>query len=157
MSERSRQVTEDIWEFFGYLANSFLFLLLGVQIGERNFVAAFTGIGLAIVGVVVGRAIMILLFISLHDLLARWLQKKPLPTLLSALARLQPLPARWRPILLFSGLRGALSLALVLSLPATLPSRALLQNIVYGVVLVTLLGQGIGLRFFLPQWKKGEQ
>lgn len=157
MSERSRQVTEDIWEFFGYLANSFLFLLLGVQIGERNFVAAFTGIGLAIVGVVVGRAIMILLFVSLHDLLARWLEKKPLPALLSALARLQPLPARWRPILLFSGLRGALSLALVLSLPATLPSRALLQNIVYGVVLVTLLGQGIGLRFFLPQWKKGEQ
>lgn len=157
MSERSRQVTEDIWEFFGYLANSFLFLLLGVQIGERNLTAAFAGIGLAIVGVVVGRAVMILLFLSLHDVLASWLEKKSLPGLLSLFARLKPLPARWRPILLFSGLRGALSIALVLSLPTTLPARNLLQNIVYGVVLVTLLGQGIGLRFLLPRWKKGEQ
>jgi CPA1 family monovalent cation:H+ antiporter len=157
MSERSRQVTEDIWEFFGYLANSFLFLLLGVQIGEHNIVAALAAIGLAIAGVVLGRAIMILLFISLHDVFAIWVQKRRLLPLLSALSRLKPLPRRWRPILLFSGLRGALSLALVLSLPATLSARTLLQNIVYGVVLVTLLGQGIGLRFLLPQWKKGEQ
>ncbi len=66
--------------------------------------------------------------------------------------RLRVVPAGWRPVLLFSGLRGALSLALVLSLPATLPQRALLETIVYGVVLVTLVGQGIGLRIVLPVW-----
>ncbi len=59
-------------------------------------------------------------------------------------------PALWRPVLLFSGLRGALSIALVLSLPAALPQFSLVETIVYGVVLVTLVGQGILLRLVLP-------
>jgi CPA1 family monovalent cation:H+ antiporter len=157
MSERTRQVTQDIWEFFGYLANSFLFLLLGVQIGERNLVPALLGIGLAVVGVIVGRAVMVYTLLPLHDALARWIEQKTLPASFSSLSCLTPLPSRWRPIFLFSGLRGALSIALVLSLPSTLPGRELLQGIVYGVVLVTLLGQGIGLRILLPRWKQGEK
>ncbi len=60
-------------------------------------------------------------------------------------------------MLLLSGLRGALSIALVLSLPTTLPERGLLEAIVYGVVFVTLLGQGVGLRVLLPRWSKGEK
>ena len=57
--------------------------------------------------------------------------------------------------MVLSGLRGALSLALVLSLPETLAQRNLLTDIVYGVILVTLLGQGLTLRFLLPRWKDG--
>ncbi len=157
MSERTQQVTQDIWEFFGYLANSFLFLLLGVQIGERDLVRALAGIGLAVGGVIVGRAVMIYTLLPFHNTLACWIQQRRMPALFSSLLRLTPLPLRWRPILLFSGLRGALSVALVLSLPSTLPGRELLQDVVYGVVLVTLLGQGIGLRVLLPRWRKGEQ
>jgi len=156
MSERTQQVTQDIWEFFGYLANSFLFLLLGVQIGESHLLQALAGIGLAILGVVIGRAAMIYTLLPLQDALARLVQRKTRLVRRSFLAPLAPLPPRWRPIFLFSGLRGALSIALVLSLPSTLPEREFLQDIVYGVVLVTLLGQGIGLRVLLPQWKKGE-
>jgi CPA1 family monovalent cation:H+ antiporter len=55
--------------------------------------------------------------------------------------------------MVLSGLRGALSLALVLSLPETLAQRNLLTDIVYGVILVTLLGQGLTLRVLLPRWK----
>jgi len=55
--------------------------------------------------------------------------------------------------MVLSGLRGALSLALVLSLPQELAQRNLLTDIVYGVSLVTLLGQGVTLRFLLPRWK----
>ena len=55
--------------------------------------------------------------------------------------------------MVLSGLRGALSLALVLSLPQELAQRNLLTDIVYGVILVTLLGQGLTLRFLLPRWK----
>jgi CPA1 family monovalent cation:H+ antiporter len=64
------------------------------------------------------------------------------------------LPRRWRPLLLLSGLRGALSLALVLSLPSIVPQAGLLTRIVYGVVLFTLLVQGIGLRLLLPRWPR---
>jgi monovalent cation:H+ antiporter, CPA1 family len=116
MSERTRDAAHIVWEFAGYLANSFLFLLLGVQIGAASFAQALPGILWALVAVVVGRALII-----------------------------------------YTLLRGALSIALVLSLPAVLAQRDLLEGIVYGVVLVTLLGQGIGLRFLLPRWPKAEE
>ena len=50
------------------------------------------------------------------------------------------------PLMVLSGLRGALSLAL--------EQRNLLTDIVYGVILVTLLGQGLTLRVLLPRWKE---
>jgi CPA1 family monovalent cation:H+ antiporter len=157
MSETTQQAAHDVWEFLGYLANSLLFLLLGIQIGEANLLQALAGTGLALAGVVIGRAGMIYTLLPLHDALARWIsRKRSQMTSSSQSLHLEPLPPRWRPILLFSGLRGALSIALVLSLPAALPGRGLLQGIVYGVVLVTLLGQGIGLRVLLPRWKRGE-
>ncbi len=97
---------------------------------------------------------MIYALVPLHDAFARRMLTASRPSFL--LPCPMPLPRRWRPILLLSGLRGALSVALVLSLPTTFPQRGLLESIVYGVVLVTLLGQGIGLRLLLPQWSKGE-
>ncbi|MDQ2885444.1 MAG: cation:proton antiporter [Chloroflexota bacterium] len=154
LSERALQASHDVWEFFGYLANSLLFLFLGIQIGESHLLQSLVAIGLALIGVIIGRAAMIYLLVPLHDALARRLAQNKTGS--SLFAPLQPLPRRWRPVILLSGLRGALSIALVLSLPATLPERGLLEAIVYGVVLVTLLGQGIGLRVLLPRWGKGE-
>jgi Na+:H+ antiporter len=120
-------------------------LLLGVQIGAHGLLPALAGIGWAVLGVLVGRAAMIYLLLPLYNSVTRrWPGR-------GRLAR-RPIPRAWRPLLLFSGLRGALSLALVLSLPTTLAARPLLESIVYGVVLVTLLGQGIGLRIVLPLW-----
>ncbi len=157
LSDRARQASHDVWEFLGYVANSFLFLFLGIQIGEHSLLQALTGIGLALVGVVVGRAAMIYTLVPLHDAVARRLARQTTTKSPFLFSRPEPLPRRWRPILLLSGLRGALSVALVLSLPAALPDRGLLEGIVYGVVLVTLLAQGVGLRFLLPHWSKGEQ
>jgi CPA1 family monovalent cation:H+ antiporter len=149
MSERTRAVTEDVWEVAGYLVNSLLFLLLGVEIGAHGIRSALPAIGWAVLGVLAGRAAMIYLLIPAYNIAARRIRARN--RFVRAL-RLRVVPARWRPVLLFSGLRGALSLALVLSLPASFPQRALLEEIVYGVVLVTLVGQGIGLRIVLPVW-----
>jgi CPA1 family monovalent cation:H+ antiporter len=156
-SDRARQTSQDVWEFFGYVANSFLFLFLGIQIGESSLIQAVAGIGLTLAGVVVGQAMMIYTLLPLHDAFARRLARNISVKKASLFLCPQPLPRRWRPVLLLSGLRGALSVALVLSLPATLPDRRLLENIVYGVVLVTLVGQGIGLRVLLPYWSKEEK
>ncbi len=143
MSERTRAVTEDVWEVAGYLANSLLFLLLGVQIGAHGLLPELPGIGWAVLGVLLGRAAGSYVLLPLYNAAARrWPGR-------GRWAR-RPVPPAWRPLLLFSGLRGALSLALVLSLPAAVAARPLLESIVYGVVLVTLLGQGIGLRIVLP-------
>lgn len=157
LSEHAVDAADDVWEFIGYIANSLIFLLLGVQIGESHLIEALPGIGWALVGVVVGRAAMIYIFLPLHDALARRLDSKRLSKPTRDFPLAMPLPRRWRPIILLSGLRGALSIALVLSLPTALPQLDLLQSIVYGVVLITLLGQGIGLRMLLPLWSKGEK
>ncbi len=178
MSARTREAASDIWQFTGYLANSFLFLLLGLQLSAANLLPALPAIGWAVVGVVGGRALMIFLSLRLYDRLARWLAAPSMPivaTPTQAKARAEPrmrsmrrrvvqrlrahwrgaliaFPRLWRPLVLFSGLRGALSIALVLSLPAVFPLRSQLEAIVYGVVLVTLVGQGALLRLVLPHW-----
>jgi monovalent cation:H+ antiporter, CPA1 family len=152
MSPRTIEAADDVWEFINYLANSLLFLLLGFELALTNLVQSFPGIFFGVLGALIGRVLMIYVFIPLQDVLARWwahrtLKRNP------RLTRPRPIPPAWRPVMVLSGLRGALSLALVLSLPETLAQRNLLTDIVYGVILVTLLGQGLTLRVLLPRWK----
>jgi CPA1 family monovalent cation:H+ antiporter len=61
----------------------------------------------------------------------------------------RPLPLGWLHVLNWSGLRGAVAVALALSIPETTPDRELLQGIVFGVVLFTLLVQGTTAARFL--------
>ena len=152
MSPRTIEAADDVWEFINYLANSLLFLLLGFELALTNLVQSFPGIFFGVLGVLIGRVLMIYVFIPLQDVLARWWAHRTL-TRSPRLTRPRPIPPAWRPVMVLSGLRGALSLALVLSLPETLAQRNLLTDIVYGVILVTLLGQGLTLRVLLPRWK----
>ncbi len=79
MSERTRVVVDDVWEFIGYIANSLLFLLLGMQIGGSHIGPAFVPLLWAIGGVIVGRAVMIFLMLTLHDGIARRYAHYPPP------------------------------------------------------------------------------
>ena len=152
MSPRTIEAADDVWEFITYLANSLLFLLLGFELALTNLVQSFPGIFFGVLGALIGRVLMIYIFIPLQDVLARWWAHRTLKRS-PRLTRPRPIPPAWRPVMVLSGLRGALSLALVLSLPETLTQRNLLTDIVYGVILVTLLGQGLTLRALLPRWK----
>jgi len=152
MSPRTIEAADDVWEFISYLANSLLFLLLGFELALTNIVQSFPGIFFGLLGALIGRVLMIYAFMPLQDVLARWWARR-ISRQLSRLPRPRPVPSAWRPVMVLSGLRGALSLALVLSLPTALEQRNLLKDIVYGVILVTLLGQGLTLRVLLPRWK----
>jgi Na+:H+ antiporter len=152
LAPRTIEAADDVWEFITYLANSLLFLLLGFELSLTNLVQSFPGIVFGVFGALIGRVLMIYVFVPLHDVLARWWVHRTL-TRSPRLTRPRPIPPAWRPVMVLSGLRGALSLALVLSLPEALAQRNLLTDIVYGVILVTLLGQGLTLRFLLPRWK----
>jgi len=55
------------------------------------------------------------------------------------------IPLNWNFVLMWGGIRGALSMVLALSLPAGLPHRELLINLVFGVVLLTILVQGLSI------------
>jgi CPA1 family monovalent cation:H+ antiporter len=51
----------------------------------------------------------------------------------------------WRHVVAASGLRGALSLALAVSLPAETPLRPQIVDAVFGAVCITLVAQGLAI------------
>lgn len=53
------------------------------------------------------------------------------------------LPFSWQHVLVWGGLRGTIALALVLNVPADVPGRETLQVVTFGVVLLSLVGQGL--------------
>ena len=56
--------------------------------------------------------------------------------------RLTTVPIGWLHVMFWAGLRGAVAVAMALSLPDSFPQRSLLQEITFGVVLFTLFVQG---------------
>ena len=61
------------------------------------------------------------------------------------------IPRPWLDVVFWSGLRGAVAVAMALALPTDIPQRALLQQIVFGVVLFTLLVQATTIARLVPR------
>src|SRR6476620_948173 len=121
---------DTVWEFFAYLLTAVVFLLVGLAIPPVRLLDAIGPFAWAIVGILVGRAIVV------YGLLGGLSRLVPGPGLVEAV------PTGWLHVLFWAGLRGAVAVAMALSLPADIPQRALLQEITFGVVLFTLLVQG---------------
>ncbi len=128
MSPTTRLALLTFWEYIAFLLNSAIFLLIGLQVDLFNLALNLLPIGIAVAAVLLARAIVVY---------GLGLIVLPLPPVL---------PLRWLHVLFWSGMRGALSLAVVLSLPLDLPARPLLLNLTYGVVLFSLLVQGLTMR-----------
>jgi len=124
MSPTTRIVLYNFWEYITFLVNSLVFLLIGMQVDIPALLGAWQPILWAIGAVLLARLIVI------YGL--SWITGR----------LTEPISWRWRHILAWGGLRGALSLALALSLPATFgPDRDLLNTMAFGVALFTLLVQ----------------
>ncbi len=150
ISQQAADAVDTVWDFLAFVANSLLFLVLGAEIGSASILGALVPIIWAVIGVIVGRALIVYALLPAHDAFAHWLeQRRP-----HSRVRGRPIaiPRGWRPLITLAGLRGALSLALALNLSTSLPDVTLIQQMTYGVVLVTLLGQGVGMRVILPRW-----
>ncbi|MBK6430295.1 Na+/H+ antiporter [Candidatus Amarolinea dominans] len=100
MSPTTRIVLFNFWEYVAFLANSFIFLLIGLQVNVPTLLANWQPIAWAIVAVLAARSIVTY---SLGWVVNRFSD---------------PLPLRWLHVLNWGGLRGAIALALALSLPA---------------------------------------
>jgi CPA1 family monovalent cation:H+ antiporter len=152
MSEQTRSDVETFWRMLAFLANVLIFLLLGVQFHTFAH-ALFTSPGLSIwivslvaISVVLLARFLLVLVLTVHSWL--FLPRRGSQQGEALLAQ-QPLPRAWQLLVFWSGLRGALSLALVLAIPLDVPSREVLVVSTSAVVLFTLLVQGLSLRWVL--------
>lgn len=127
MSASTRLAVGSFWEYLAFAVNSVVFLLIGIEVTVVNVLGSLWGVLGAAVIVLVGRAVAVYsLSVAANGLGER-------------------IPGPWQHVLVWAGLRGALSMALVLGLPATLPGRDLLVVLTFGVVLLSLLVQGLSL------------
>jgi CPA1 family monovalent cation:H+ antiporter len=121
---------DTVWEFIAYLLTAVVFLLVGLAIPPALLLDSIGPIAWAIVAILIGRALVVYLLLGG----ASRLTHRP--------GIAERVPTGWLHVLLWAGLRGAVAVAMALSLPADLPQRELLQEITFGVVLFTLLVQG---------------
>ncbi len=142
MSPTTKIVLFNFWEYIAFLATSLVFVLIGTKLGTPLLIVKFIGpILVAVVAVVVARAIVVYGLLWLPHLSGREFH----------------VPLSWRHVLFWGGLRGAIGLALALSLPAALDERELLLVMTFGVVLFTLLIQGTTIGFVLKRLRLGEK
>jgi CPA1 family monovalent cation:H+ antiporter len=130
MSETGSSAIDTIWEFLAYLLTAVVFLLVGLAIPPARLLDSIVPIAWGIAGILVGRALVVYVLLGVASRLA------PRPGMADIV------PTGWLNILFWAGLRGAVAVAMALSLPADVPQRDLLQEITFGVVLFTLLVQG---------------
>ncbi|HEY9844934.1 MAG TPA: cation:proton antiporter, partial [Candidatus Caenarcaniphilales bacterium] len=127
LSASSQITLLSFWEYAGFGVNTFIFLLIGIEIDPVTLWRTLPAVLLAVVAYQVGRAI------AVYPLLAgiRWFDR--------------PIPLGWQHVLFLGNIKGSLSMALALSLPATLAERGELIALVFGAVLLSLLGQAVSL------------
>jgi CPA1 family monovalent cation:H+ antiporter len=136
MSERTRRLLDDLWEYVGFVVNAVVFLLVGFTTNLSSLAAAAGPVVVSIVSVVLARVVVVVV---------------P-PELLRLTRRLRVVTSRGeRAVLIWGGLRGALTITLALALPSSIADRQLLIAMAFGVVLFTLLVQGMTLKFVIQR------
>jgi Na+:H+ antiporter len=128
LSSMAQSLLGDVWEFAAFLVNSILFLLIGLLVSPRSLIHSVNVLAWAIFAAIVGRLVVVY----------------GLGLVLRAVRH--NLVLRHSHLVFWSGLRGALSIAIVLTLPVAFPYRDLFLQMTLGVVLFTLLVQGLTLK-----------
>jgi len=125
MSPTTRIVVFNFWEYAAFLANSFIFLLIGLQIHLPVLFQYWQHSLWAILAILLARAFGVY-----------------------GLSRfVSDIPLKWQHVLYWGGLRGAIALALALSLPESLlQGSEPIQVMAFSVVLFTLLVQGLTMK-----------
>jgi CPA1 family monovalent cation:H+ antiporter len=129
MSPTTKITLSSFWEYTAFLANSLVFLLMGMKVNLSLLGQYSRPIAWAIVAV----------------LLARALVSYVVPLVGRTLSRAR-LPLSWRHVLFWGGLRGSLSVAVALAIPGTVAGRDQILVLTFGVVLFSLLVQGLTIR-----------
>lgn len=130
MTVTTRVPLLSFWSYIAFVVNSLIFILIGIEV-NRSALTSFPlwEVGFGFLAVLVARALTVALF--------SWLGNR---------FGTQRVAAADQGVLIWGGVKGSLSMALALSLPLALGARSELINLVFGVVVLSLLVQGLSMR-----------
>ncbi|MFL6752512.1 MAG: cation:proton antiporter [Sphingomicrobium sp.] len=138
ISAEGRDRVRYAWEYFAFLANSFVFILIGMNAANQPLAdLGSVAVAVAIVLVLAGRALSVYPIAALFRR-SRW-----------------RLPAAYQHTLFWGGLRGALALALALALPITVPERDAIIVTAFVVVAFSILVQGLTMPWLIKRFQLG--
>ena len=128
IASATREAVEEFWEYAAFVANSLIFLLIGMRLANQNYEFVLLPAVIAIVIVTVGRAIAIypLCFVFARSKLR--------------------IKSQHQHILFWGGLRGALALALALGLTSDVPGREAIITVAFAVVAFSIFVQGLTIK-----------
>jgi CPA1 family monovalent cation:H+ antiporter len=136
-----------VWEIVQFVLNAALFVLVGLQLPSvMDGIAAMATESIVIDAIAVSATVIAVRFLWVYpaEYVPRFLSKR--------LRDRDPYPPWWMPaIVAWTGMRGAVSLAAALAIPATIdaggpfPQRDLIIFLTYAVIAATLILQGMTL------------
>ncbi|MFQ5579131.1 MAG: cation:proton antiporter [Nitrospiria bacterium] len=132
MSDKTREHLDTFWELVDEILNASLFVLLGLEILILNVTLGYFAAGLIMIPIV---------------LLSRFITVSIPILILRTYRTFSPGVIK---ILTWGGLRGGISVALALSLPAGKP-RDIVLVMTYGVVIFSIIVQGLTIKRLLPK------
>ncbi|MEG5016391.1 MULTISPECIES: sodium:proton antiporter [unclassified Microcoleus] len=121
------------WEYAGFGVNTFIFLLIGIEINPLTLWRILPSILFVILAYQLGRILSVYLLLAA----LRWFDR--------------PIPLRWQHVLFLGNIKGSLSMALALSIPLGLTGRDNIIALVFGAVLFSLVGQGLSLPWLVKR------
>jgi CPA1 family monovalent cation:H+ antiporter len=127
-SAQTKTALESFWAYVAFLMNSLVFLLIGLEVHVDALLRSWRPVLLTVGAVLVGRALSVYLLVPVSNALT------------------EKIPLRWQHVIVWGGLRGALALALALSLDSTFPDRARVLDLTFGVVVFSILVQGLTMK-----------
>lgn len=133
ISEKSRLASFDFWQMIAFFANSVAFLYLGLSMDILSIINSLPLILLAFLVVLSSRAISTY---PILGLISRYAGEK--------------ISLKWQNVVVLGGMRGALSVALVSTLPEG-NFKHILQTITFGVVLFSLFIQYPSLVYYMKK------
>jgi CPA1 family monovalent cation:H+ antiporter len=128
IAAETREAVEEFWEYAAFVANSLIFLLIGMRLANQDYGFVLLPALIAIVIVTLGRAVAIY----------------PM-CLVFARSKLR-IKSSHQHVLFWGGLRGALALALALGLPSDMPGREAIITVAFAVVAFSIFVQGLTIK-----------
>jgi len=137
MSPTTREAVFSFWEFAAFMANSFVFILIGLEIRLSEL---WADAGLIVAFFVIMILVRSVTVFGVHNLVRRDDLKLKKP---------------WLPVITWSGVRGSLSMVMAMMLVASESegetTRKLILNLVFGVVLLSILLQGTTIEWLMKR------